>query len=399
MASDVIVPEVGEVGMEVVFVRWLKAEGDEVAVGDPLFEVDTEKSVMEVEAYAAGTLTGLTVSEGDTVQTREVIARILAPGEDAGAIAPSNPVQPDPASSPPSGSSGTVDSSSAVPSTGSDSTAPPAPSRRGRVSPRARRVAKQLGVDPAELSGSGQDGLITEADVRKAAEAAATGGLATVTDRRSATPGSADRARQAIADLTTRSWQSIPHFYLGLQADVEAGLSVAKPTPLICASVAQALVRHPECNLAWDGDNPVLRSSVDLGLLVDGPAGLLIAVIPGAQDLDLADMADAVRDAAARGRSGKLTASDMGPRSLTVSNLGMFSVDRFSAVISRPDVLTLAVGRTRPAPHWDGNSFVPRQIAELTLSVDHRAIDGAAAARFLSTLEAILADPVAEGLA
>ena len=165
-----------------------------------------------------------------------------------------------------------------------------------------------------------------------------------------------DKARRAVADVTSRSWQSIPHFYLQLEADVQAALELAKPTPLICASVAQALARHPECNLRWDGDTPVQRDGVDLGLLVDTPAGLLITVIGEAQDLDLADMAEAIRAAAERARSGKLSAADLGPRSLTVSNLGMYAVDRFAAVISTPDVLTLAVGRTRTVPRWGGST-------------------------------------------
>ncbi len=163
--------------------------------------------------------------------------------------------------------------------------------------------------------------------------------------------------------------------------------------------MAQSLARHPECNLGWDGDRPVPRGSVDLGLLVDAPAGLLITVINEAQDLDLADMVEAIKGAADRARSGTLSAADLGPRSLTVSNLGMYSVDRFAAVIPTPDVLTLAVGRTRTVPRWDGSPFTPRKVVDLTLSVDHRALDGAAAARFMSTLESVLADPIAEGLA
>jgi pyruvate dehydrogenase E2 component (dihydrolipoamide acetyltransferase) len=254
-------------------------------------------------------------------------------------------------------------------------------------------VAKKLGVDTSGLTGSGPDGLITEADVRAAAKA---------TDGGDAVGGGAaetDRVRKAVADLTTASWQTIPHFYLELEADVERGLELAKPTPLICAATAQALVRHPECNLRWEGDRPVQREGVDLGLLIDTPVGLLIAVISDAHELDFADMADAIAAAAERSRNGKLSAADLVPRSLTISNLGMYAVDRFAAVIPKPDVLTLAVGRTRTVPRWDGSPFSPRRVVDLTLSIDHRALDGAAAARFMSSLEAILADPVAEGLA
>ena len=401
MAFDVIVPEVGEVGMDVVFVRWLKAEGDQVAVGDPLFEVDTEKSVMEVEAYAAGTLTGLQVGEGDIIQTRQVIARILAPGETATTPAepPPAPAEPPPAppipSSPP-WSPGAAESSSAAPATSSPGSAAPDGAGRGRMSPRARRIAKELGVDPAGLSGSGPDGLVTESDVRAAATAAAPPPPADAPAETS--PEQAEKARQAVADLTTASWQTIPHFFLQLQADVERALEVAKPTPLIFSAVSAALTRHPEVNLGWDGERPVRRDGVDLGLLVDAPAGLLITVIKDAQNLDLAGMAQAIGEAAARARSGTLSALDLGPRSLTISNLGMYSVDRFTAVIPRPDILTLAVGRTRTVPIPDGAAFKPGRVVDLTLSVDHRALDGAAAARFMTSLEAILADPAAEGL-
>jgi pyruvate dehydrogenase E2 component (dihydrolipoamide acetyltransferase) len=214
-------------------------------------------------------------------------------------------------------------------------------------------------------------------------------------------PGSdlPERARRAVAELTTAAWQTIPHFYLQLEADVDTGLDLAKPTPLLCAAVAQTFVRHPECNLVWDGSRPVRRASVDLGMLVDTPAGLLITVIAGAQDLDLAGMADAVSAAADRARRASLAAADLGERSLTLSNLGMHSVDRFSAVIPKPDILALAVGRVRSVARWDGHAFAPRRVVDLTLSADHRALDGATAARFMTTLEAILADPAAEGLA
>jgi pyruvate dehydrogenase E2 component (dihydrolipoamide acetyltransferase) len=207
------------------------------------------------------------------------------------------------------------------------------------------------------------------------------------------------RIRRAVANITTESWQSIPHFFVGLEADVEEGLKVAKPTPLVCAAVAQALARHPDCNLRWEDETAVERESVDIGLLVDSPAGLLMAVITQAETLGLADMSEAVGAAIARARSGSLSTADLGLRSVTISSLGMYSVDRFSVVIPRPDVLALAVGRAYTAATWDGGQFVPRTKIDLTFSVDHRALDGAAVARFLTTLERLIRDPVAEGLA
>jgi pyruvate dehydrogenase E2 component (dihydrolipoamide acetyltransferase) len=206
-------------------------------------------------------------------------------------------------------------------------------------------------------------------------------------------PERAAKARRNVAELTSTSWRTIPHFYLRLEADVTAALALARPTTIFCAASARALARHPECNLEWQGERLVRRERVDLGLLVDTPNGLLLPIVRAADRLALSDLAGAIGEAAARARSSGLKRTDFGPRSLTVSNLGMFAVDSFSGVIAPPDVLLLAVGRIRTVPRWYGEVFRPRQVADLTLSVDHRAIDGADAGRFLTALESILADP------
>jgi pyruvate dehydrogenase E2 component (dihydrolipoamide acetyltransferase) len=393
MAADVIVPEVGELGMDVTFVRWLKEPGDEVVVGDPLFEVDTDKSIMTVEAYAAGTLVETTVGEGDIVTPRQVIGHILAPGE-------VRSIPPATTAPTPGASAGAVESSSAAPADTFSSTRSAVGTSIG-ASPRARRAAQELGVDLAALKGNGPGGLVTEADVLAAAQSVGRSQHTddAATDRLVGPEDRAARARRATAEMTSRAWSTVPHFYLQVDADVEVALDLARPTPLLCAAVARALARHPECNLEWRDDVPERRSRVDLGLLVDTPMGLLIGVIADADRLSLADMAEAVGAAAARAQSGRLESIDAGHRSLTISNLGMYPVDRFAAVISAPDILTLAVGRVRTEPRWQGSAFVPRRAVTLTLTADHRAIDGAAAARFLATLESLLRDPIAEGLA
>jgi pyruvate dehydrogenase E2 component (dihydrolipoamide acetyltransferase) len=199
--------------------------------------------------------------------------------------------------------------------------------------------------------------------------------------------------RLAVAASTAASWRTIPHFYLTLEADVSAGLARARPTALICSGIARSLGQHPELNLAWDNERLVRRDAVDLGLLVDTPRGLLLPVIRGADRLSLASMQAAIDAAASRARSGQLRPDDYGPRSLSVSNLGMFSVDRFTGVIAAPDIMLIAIGRLRTVPRWESDNWRPRRVTDLTLSVDHRALDGAAGARFLSTLEKVLADP------
>jgi pyruvate dehydrogenase E2 component (dihydrolipoamide acetyltransferase) len=346
VAIEVVVPEVGEIGMEVTFVRWLKADGDYVRQGEPLFEVDTAKAVVEVEAFADGRLAGTRARPGELVRPHQVLAFLLAEGEEL-------PAAPAPAS------------------------AQLAPGSRVAATPKAKRLAADLGLDLATLAaGSGPGGLITEHDIRGA----------------SASPRS-DSVRTAIAASTVTSWRTIPHFYLTIEADVGKGLAGARPTGLVCSAIAWSLRQHPELNLAWDADRLTRRDSVDLGLLVDTPRGLLLPVIRGADQLNLAAMQEAIEAAAARARAGQLRSDDYGPRSLSVSNLGMFSIDRFAGVIAAPDVMLMAIGRLRTVPRWESETWRPHRVTDLTLSVDHRAIDGAAGARFLSTLERVLADP------
>ena len=243
------------------------------------------------------------------------------------------------------------------------------------------------------MIGTGVNDVVTEDDVRRA-----------VGESSGSRPGQApgdpngdqrQRVRRAVADYTTRSWRTIPHFALRLDADLTEGLKIGRPTTVICAAIVAALREHPECNLEWDEKGLRARGSIDVGLLVDGPNGLLLPVITNAEALSLAQMDDAIGAAADRGRTGQLSARDGGRRSLSLSNLGMFAVDGFSGIIAPPDVLLIAAGRVRTMPRWIDDAWQPRQDVELTLSVDHRALDGADGARLLTSLEAILSDPVA----
>jgi pyruvate dehydrogenase E2 component (dihydrolipoamide acetyltransferase) len=338
MAIEVVVPEVGEHGMDVTFVGWLREDGDEVSAGDDLFELDTDKSTMTVEAFADGVLTDLRVQAGDIVSPRQVVALLEPAGRQAPAM------------------------------------------------PRARLIARERGVDLATVTGTGRGGAITVADVEAAAPAPAAAGAH---DDRAA------RVRAAVARSTTGAWQSIPHFHLGLEADATGALERLKPTVAICRALTEALLRRPECNLQWRDELPARRPGVDLGLLVDTPVGLLLPAIRAAHELDAEQLATAIGSAVARARGGTLGPDDRGARSASVSNLGMFAVDRFAGVIAAPDVLLLSAGRVRTAPRWIGGEWQPRRILPLTLSVDHRALDGADGARLLGEIEALLCDPEA----
>jgi pyruvate dehydrogenase E2 component (dihydrolipoamide acetyltransferase) len=319
MAIEVVVPEVGEAGMEITFAGWLLQDGDAVEIGDALFEIDTSKATLEVEAFAAGTLSGLRVREGEVVEAGQVVAVLLADGE-----------RPEPAQA-----------------------APPADTANG---------------DPA---GADQP---TEADTRRA------------------------RVRAAVAAMTTRSWTTVPHFHLTLEADVTEALQRLRPTVAIARGIVASLEAHPECNLRWTSEGKLeRRSGVDLGLLVDTPAGLLITAVRDAHRLDAEGLAAQLAAAGERARSGSLRPEDQGARSVSFSNLGMFAVDRFEGVIAAPDVLLLSAGRVRTGPRLRDGEWVARSLVNLTLSVDHRALDGADGARLAGTLEALLAD--AEALA
>ncbi len=374
MAVDIIVPEVGEVGMEVTFVAWLKNEGDHVEEGELLFQLDTQKTMLDVESVGSGTLSGIQARPGDLVAPKQVIARLAAPGETLDLASTTSATAVDAA-----------ETTGAATTTAASASAVAVDTVTGGISPRARRLAKQLAVTLDGVRGSGPGGIVTESDVR-AAVASPDAQLDADAERR-------ERTRQAVARMTSDSWQRIPHFYLSVDAEVTAGLEVTRPTTLVCAAIARAIREHPECNLEWAGDAPVRRGSVDLGILVDTPAGLILPAVRGADLLTIADLTAAIAAAAERARIGTLRADDFGARSLSVSNLGMHAVDRFGGVIATPDPLLLTVGRTRVEPRREGDGWRPATIVTLTLSVDHRALDGAAAARLLTTLEGLLGDP------
>jgi pyruvate dehydrogenase E2 component (dihydrolipoamide acetyltransferase) len=347
VATDVVVPEVGEGGIEVTLARWIAKEGDHVRAGDILFEIDTQKAVLEVEAVTDGVLTGIRVREGEPVDARQVVAVLTRAGDEAIPMSPGAPAAPVPGR-------------------------PSAPA----ASPRARLLAAARGIDLTRMRGTGPDGLITERDVD--------GAISTSADP-------AARAQDAVARRTLDAWRTIPHFALTLRADVTARIARTRPMTLVAHSLVRALREHPECLLGWEGGRPVRRDRVHLGVLVDTPGGLLLPRVADADEMSVQELESAIGMAVERAKSGRLGSEDGGARSVTISNLGMFSVDSFAGVIASPDVMLLAVSRTSVEPAWREGHWVPRTIVPLTLSIDHRALNGADGARLLTTLERILA--------
>jgi len=384
LATDVIMPALGMAQETGKVLRWLKAEGDEVAKGEPLMEVETDKVTVEIEAPTDGLLAGLRAAEGADVPVGEAVAVILAPGE----ALPENGSSPAPEQAP----------AAAAPVAAAVVETPQRDARRRPASPKARRLAAEQGIDVDALEeGSGPGGAVVAADVLASPASApapsAVGGRQPLS-----------RIWRIMAERTAQSWTSAPHFYLLREADagrLASWRSVARDrlgrdvsvTDLLVRATAAALARHPQANAAWDDGSIRLNDEVNVGIAVAVEDGLVVPVVHGADRLGLGEIAARREDVVSRAREGTLRPEDIERGTFTISNLGMYGVDAFNAVVNAPQAAILAVGRIveRVVP-VDGAPGVRPRIA-LTLSCDHRVIDGARAAQFLSELAALIEEP------
>jgi pyruvate dehydrogenase E2 component (dihydrolipoamide acetyltransferase) len=388
MAFSVVMPALEMAQETGKLVSWRKKEGESVARGELLLEVETDKAVMEIESPADGVLAGIKVLEGAVVPVGQTIAWILRPGEAV------------PAESQPS------DSLKPATTQLKSSAAHPAGSSRqdgsgARISPKARRLAKEHGVDLSRVRGSGAEGEILTSDVLAFVESS------------SAPPAAAgleplSSAARLMARRTTESWTTVPHFFvtrevdagelvaarerLGPRIEQERGMKLTY-TDLLVALVAGALVKHPRVNGKWSKEGIHLNSEVNMGVAMATNDGVVAAVIHNADKLDLGEIAGQRRDLTERARAGRLRPSDIANATFTLSNLGMYHVDAFSAIISPPQAAILAVGsiRDRVVP-VDGVPGI-RPVMTLTLSADHRVLDGAQASAFLNNLTKAICQP------
>jgi pyruvate dehydrogenase E2 component (dihydrolipoamide acetyltransferase) len=365
-------------------VRWLKREGDQVVKGEPLMEVETDKATVEVESPGTGTLSAITAAEGDDVAVGHPIALLLAPGESPPAHVDSPPRRAGRSAR----SAGWGETSSDSPPRtrgggpqgrwGETSSSSPVVSARGVASPKARRLADERGLDISSVVGSGPDGAVVEEDVLQALGTAA---------------APAEPALwRAMAENVTRSWRDAPHFFVmrevdasNLVAERARGHVEATYTDLIVHAVAAALTRHPRMNGS--------ASEINIGLAVAVPDGLLVPVIHGADQLRLNELVARRKELLDRIRLGKLRAADLSGGTFTLSNLGMYGVDAFTAILTDGQAGILAVGRitNRVVAVQDAPAVRPTMM--LSLSCDHRRVDGARAAEFMQSLVALLEKP------
>jgi pyruvate dehydrogenase E2 component (dihydrolipoamide acetyltransferase) len=393
MAFSVVMPALEMAQETGKLLAWRKQEGDRVTKGEPLLEIETDKAVVEVEAPADGILAGIKAAAGADIPVGQTIAWIVAPGE--------NPPQEESAFAP---------AARAVSQSKSDPvhTIPTAtqPAVGGaRISPKARRLAKELGVDISGLRGSGPGGEILASDVQVAAAAPAAPTVPAATESSLEIPNSIGRL---MAERTTQSWTTVPHFFVSREldasalnefrdrivAEIERSHSVRiSHTDLLVALVARTLLKHPRLNSSWTAQGIRLHPSVNMGVAIAVSDGVVAAVIPHAHAASLTEIATQRRAVAERARAGKLRPADIADATFTISNLGMYHVDSFSAIITPPQAAILAVGAiTERVVAVEGKPAV-RPMMTLTLSCDHRVADGARAALFLNDLAAAIHAP------
>jgi pyruvate dehydrogenase E2 component (dihydrolipoamide acetyltransferase) len=442
MATEVKLPRLGQ-GMESgTIVRWLKAEGDQVTKGEPLYELDTDKVTQEVEAEAdgvllkivlpegeadVGTLVGVIGSAGEDVS--EVVAG--AQGGNGGAPAPAAAPEaqgsavPETAEQPAEGEVADRTEEHAAPeapaeprareadapseTASQDAVATPerAPGERVKASPLARRIARERGVDLTQLTGTGPDGRIVAEDVERAPAAPApTAAPAVAADAGEAEIVELTSIRRTIARRLTEAWQA-PVFQLTIAADCSELLEVreqlvdrmregdAKPTvnDVLTRLVAAALVRHRAVNATFVDGKIHRYPSANVGIAVATPAGLVVPVLRRVERTSISEIAAARADLVSRARDGKLQLRDLEGGTFTISNLGMYGIDQFIAVLNPPQVAILAVGSIEERPlALDGELLVVPQMT-MTLTCDHRAIDGSEGAEFLQTLKSLVETP------
>jgi pyruvate dehydrogenase E2 component (dihydrolipoamide acetyltransferase) len=445
MATKVIMPKLSPTMEEGQLSRWLKKEGDKVSMGEPLAEIDTDKATMEMQALGSGVLRKILIQDGDSAPLGQLIAIIGEPDEDissllgqsesASASAPAEPAKAKPAAA---DSDEASTEAPPEPKPAAAATAEPAPvsdkdaagkteqgagpsgngDQRGRliVSPLAARMAAESGIDLRSVSGSGPGGRIIKRDVEdliagKSATALAADAPRATAPQSPAEPSAyrdvaASEMRRTIAKRLVTSLGPIPHFFLTTEiemdraAEMRASINALDPelkisvNDIIIKVAAAALRQHPQVNASFQDKMVRYYEHADIGVAVAIEDGLITPIVRSADQKSLGQIASEVRDLAGRARNRKLRPEEFMGATFSISNLGMFGIDEFTAVINPPEGAILAVGAMAPKPVVRDNEIVIRQMMRVTMSCDHRVIDGATGAKFLQTFKKILENPL-----
>ena len=392
MASKVIMPKLSPTMEEGQIARWLKKEGDKVSAGEPLAEIDTDKATMEMQALSNGVLRKILINEGQSAPLGELIAVIGEPDEDIESVLSEKKEAPAPAPKP---------SEEPAPV---QAAAPVVHTDKGRLiaSPLAARMAKDSGLDLRSINGTGPNGRIIKRDIE-----------AVLTQPQPARPSAsgyrdepATQIRQTIAKRLVTSIGPVPHFFLTIDVEMDRAAEMRKNinaldpdlkisvNDIVIKVAAAALLQHPQVNASFQDKFIRYYERADIGVAVAIEDGLITPVIRAADQKSLSQIAGEVRELAERARTKKLKPEEYTGASFSISNLGMFGIDEFTAVINPPEGAILAVGAMTPKPVVRDNQIVVKQMMRVTMSCDHRVIDGATGAKFLQTFKKILENPL-----
>lgn len=398
-------PKMGDGMEEGTLVEWLKGDGSKVKSGEIIGTIQTDKATLELESPGSGILSGFLIQPGQTVPVGVPIAALLKDGEKLpggwGSGAGSNG----------SASAPTPAASQASPSV--VASVPSAPSGRVKASPLARKVAESLGIDIASVAGSGPGGRITESDVRNAkpgttaavAPKPASAPVATIAATADDTKVPLNRLRQVIAERTTHSKQTVPHFYVTVEVDIEAiqdlrdmfekdGSGKVSINDFVVAASVRALQDMPEVNASFQGDHVLRYGAVHIGIAAAVEDGLLVPVIKNAHAKTLRQLSAESKDLVAKARAGKLLPDEMSGSTFSISNMGMLDVDTFGAIINEPNCAIVAISSARKKPVVVGDDELEiRERMNITGSFDHRVVDGALGAKFVNVLRSYLENP------
>ncbi len=407
MAEIIKMPRLSDTMEEGNIISWLKNVGDKVSPGDILAEVETDKATMDLESFHEGVLLYIGVEEG-TVPVDGVIAVIGAEGEDYKAQLEAEQAGSDSAGSADDAPTEEAKSESASAPETTATPAPEASDSRIKASPLAKKIAADKGISLDSISGTGEGGRIIKRDV-ESAEASAPSAAPVSTQTYIASGESQEikvsQMRKVIAKRLSESKFGAPHFYLTIECDMERAMEARKAVnnlggakisfnDIVIKACAIALRKHPMINSSWQGDKIIVNGDVNIGVAVAVEEGLLVPVVRHADQKPMSVIGAEVREYAGRAKEKRLKPEEMSGNSFTISNLGMFGIDEFTAIINPPDSCILAVGTIVEKPVVKNGQIVVGHTMKVTLSCDHRVVDGAKGAEFLQTVKANLENPL-----
>ena len=414
-ATVIRMPLLSDTMKEGVIAEWHKKVGDKVKSDDALADVETDKATMEVTAYAEGTLLYIGVEKGQAAKVNDIIAIVGKEGTDVTPLLAAPTASPVVESAPAAAPA----SPAAAPVTAAPTPVTDAYDSRVKASPLARKIAKEKGIDLRQVTGSAEGGRIVKKDVENFVPGVAPAVSTAPASTSSAAPVSiptfvgqekfsevpVTQMRKTIAKRLSESLFTAPHFYLTMSIDMDSAIqartkinefAAAKVSfnDMVVKAVAVALKQHPAVNSSWLGDKIRYNEHVNIGVAVAVEDGLLVPVVRFADGKSLSHISAEVKDFAQRAKAKKLQPSDWEGSTFTISNLGMFGIDEFTAIINPPDACILAIGGIQQVPVVKNGAVVPGNVMKVTLSCDHRVVDGATGAAFLQTLKSLLEEPV-----